>query len=191
MNKKENIFLVGPMGAGKSTIGRKLAQSIKAEFIDSDREIESRTGVKIPLIFELEGETGFRKREKAMIDELSQRHPVVLATGGGAILDEENRRVLHERGNVVYLQTSVEQSLQRTHRDQNRPLLQTENPEQRLKELLETRDPLYQEIADLVVNTNGRTVPSVCNEILKKLGFRKEHSQRRHSRRKNPRNNRQ
>lgn len=191
MNKKENIFLVGPMGAGKSTIGRKLAQTIKAEFIDSDREIENRTGVKIPLIFELEGEEGFRSREKNIIDELSQRHPVVLATGGGAILDEDNRRVLSERGNVIYLQTSVEQSLQRTHRDQNRPLLQTEDPEKKLRELLEIRDPLYRETADVVVNTDGRTVPSVCNEILKKLGLRKKHPYKRDSRKKNPRNNRQ
>lgn len=175
MKHKNNIFLVGPMGAGKSTIGRKLAHSIKAVFYDSDREIVERTGVNIPLIFELEGESGFRKREKAIIEELTQQHPIVLATGGGAILDEENRRVLKERGHVIYLQTSAEQSLKRTRRDQNRPLLQTEDPEQKLRDLLAIRDPFYREAADFTINTDGRTVASVCNDILKHLGLRKDH----------------
>ena len=125
------------MGAGKSTIGRQLAKSLSRTFVDSDKEIEDRTGVDIPLIFELEGEQGFRDREREMIDELSQRNDVVLATGGGAVLDERNRQHLAARGLVIYLQTSVDQQLQRTGRDRNRPLLQTANPRAKLNELME------------------------------------------------------
>ncbi|MDY6978624.1 MAG: shikimate kinase AroK [Pseudomonadota bacterium] len=164
-----NIFLIGLMGAGKTTIGRQLAQALDKEFIDSDHEIEARTGVNIPLIFELEGEQGFREREAAVIDELTARNNVVLATGGGAVLYEENRQHLKERGTVIYLQASVEQLLERTRKDKNRPLLQTADPEARLKALLTEREPLYLELADLVVRTGQTGVRSVVESILQKL----------------------
>lgn len=173
MKNPGNLFLVGPMGAGKSTIGRQLARALRVQFLDSDHVIEQRTGANIPLIFELEGEAGFRAREKAVIDELTQLQDIVLATGGGAVLDPENRARLAARGRVIYLRTSVDQQLARTARDRNRPLLQTENPRARLEELLRVRDPLYREIADLTVNTNGRRVSSVVREILQRLGCRR------------------
>lgn len=166
-NMPGNVFLVGPMGAGKTTIGRQLARLLKRDFHDSDREIEQRTGVGIPLIFELEGEAGFRARERGMIDELTLLPNIVLATGGGAILDPDNRRRLSERGTVVYLETSVDQQLARTGRDRNRPLLQTENPRRRLEELLAVRDPLYREIAAYSLITDGRTARDVVNQILR------------------------
>lgn len=165
-----NIFLIGLMGAGKTTIGRQLAQTLGKEFIDSDHDIESRTGVNIPLIFELEGERGFREREAAVIDELTARDNVVLATGGGAVLYEENRQHLKERGTVIYLQASVEQLLERTRKDRNRPLLQTADPEARLQALLTEREPLYLELADLVVRTGQGSVRGVVESILQKLG---------------------
>jgi shikimate kinase len=164
-----NVFLVGPMGAGKTTIGRQLARLLKRVFLDSDREIEQRTGVNISLVFELEGEVGFRARERAVIDELTQLPDTVLATGGGAILDLENRTHLAERGTVVYLETSVTQQLARTGRDRNRPLLQTEDPKRRLEDLLSIRDPLYREIADIIVSTDGRTAKDVVNQILRQI----------------------
>ncbi len=166
MKMSGSLFLVGPMGAGKSTIGRQLAKSLSCTFIDSDKEVEERTGVDIPLIFELEGEAGFRARERAMIDELTQLPDIVLATGGGAVLDPENRRYLAERGQVIYLQTSVAQQLDRTARDRNRPLLQTENPRGRLEELMRIREPLYREVADHVIDTDGRRVRDVVQDIL-------------------------
>ncbi|MCW9088702.1 MAG: shikimate kinase AroK [Gammaproteobacteria bacterium] len=163
------LFLVGPMGAGKSTIGRQLSNVLKKEFKDSDHEIVARTGASIPLIFEIEGEEGFRKREAAMIDELTQRQNIVLATGGGAVLREENRRHLRERGVVIYLFASLDQLYERTCRDRNRPLLQTENPRGKLEELLAQRDPLYREVADMVVHTDDRSIKSVVKEILIRL----------------------
>ena len=169
MKTPGSLFLVGPMGAGKSTIGRQLARQLGLEFHDSDHEIEGRTGVDIPLIFEIEGETGFRKREKAVIDELTRLPGIVLATGGGAILDPDNRNHLRGRGRVIYLHTSVNQQLKRTARDRNRPLLQTENPRDRLNELMQVREPLYREIADLVINTDGKHVRNVVREILQLL----------------------
>jgi len=169
MTQSNSIFLIGPMGAGKSTIGRALSRECGLEFRDSDKEIEARTGADIPLIFELEGEAGFRTREHAMIDELTQLSGIVLATGGGAVLDQENRANLAARGRVVYLHTSVDQQLKRTARDRHRPLLRTEDPRARLTELLEQREPLYREIADLVIKTDGRSVVAVVKEILKKL----------------------
>ena len=162
--------MIGPMGAGKSTIGRRLALALNKDFVDSDKEIEQRTGANIPLIFELEGEAGFRAREKAMIAELSQRNNIVLATGGGAVMDANNRHCLSEYGFVIYLDTSVDEQLKRTRKDTNRPLLQTANPRQRLEELLQLRDPLYRDIADLIVHTDGQYVKRVVQTILRRLG---------------------
>ncbi len=169
-----NIFFVGPMGAGKTTIGRQLARGLGRDFFDSDKEIESRTGADIPLIFELEGEAGFRQRERSMIDELTQRSNIILATGGGAILDAENRKHLAGRGFVIYLSAPIEQLFQRTSRDTRRPLLQTENPRQKLETLLAERDPLYREVADLVLITDNKPVRNVTTQLLNQiteLGF--------------------
>ena len=165
MSKPQNLFLVGPMGAGKSAVGRQLARLMHMDFIDSDDEIENRTGVDIPFIFEKEGEDGFRKREAKVIDELSARQGVVLATGGGAVLDEQNRSYLGGRGFVIYLHTSVEQQLDRTNRGRNRPLLDGDDKKKVLEGLMEVRDPLYREIADLIVETDGRRVKEVAAEI--------------------------
>ncbi len=169
MKEPGSFFLVGPMGAGKSTIGRQLARALKLRFIDSDREIETRTGVDIPLIFELEGEAGFRAREQAVIDELTGQPEVVLATGGGAVLHPENRKNLTSRGCVIYLHASVQQQMKRTARDRNRPLLLTEEPRKRLTELMAVREPLYLEVADLVVDTDGRKVGEVVGKIMDAL----------------------
>jgi shikimate kinase len=155
------------MGAGKSTIGRLLSQELKLTYIDSDREIEDRAGADIPWIFDVEGEDGFRDREEAVIRELCERNDIVLATGGGAIQREANRTCLQASGYVVYLCTSVEQQLERTARDKNRPLLQTEDPEQVLRELLERRDPLYRDACDLLVRTDKRHPRSVVTEIIR------------------------
>lgn len=151
------IFLIGPMGAGKTTIGRRLAKIRGLGFHDCDHYIQERTGVDIPYIFDKEGEEGFRDREQRAIDELTQKDNIVLATGGGVVMREQNRRMLAERGLVVYLQASVDQQYSRTRRSKNRPLLKTANPRERLEELFLQRDPLYREIADLVVVTDGST----------------------------------
>jgi len=172
MKTPGSLFLTGPMGAGKSTIGRQLSQQLRMVFYDSDREIEDRTGVDIPLIFELEGEQGFRKRERLVIDELTCLPNIILATGGGVVLDPDNRRRLAERGLVIYLHASVNQQLVRTKRDRTRPLLRTENPRQRLEDLMRVRDPLYREIADLVIDTDGKRVMGVVNQIIRKLKLR-------------------
>jgi len=168
-NLPNRIFLVGPMGAGKTTIGRQLARSLRKEFVDSDREIEARTGADIPLIFETEGEAGFRLRETRMIDELTLRDDIVLATGGGAVLNPDNRSYLRERGCVIYLFASIDHLYERTCKDKNRPLLQTADPRQRLHDLLEQRDPLYREVADIVVETGGQTIHYVVQQILDQL----------------------
>lgn len=165
MNKR-NIFLVGLMGAGKTTIGRQLARELRCDFVDSDHEIERRTGADIPWIFDIEGEQGFRERESAVIEELTQRQGIILATGGGAVLDAANRRNLMARGLVVYLRASVNQLLRRTALDRNRPLLQTENPRQRLQQLLAEREPLYREVADIIVDTNNRSVSNSVKLIV-------------------------
>lgn len=183
MEETPNLILIGPMGAGKSTVGRRLAQALGVPFFDSDREIEQRTGANIPLIFELEGESGFRTREHNMIEELTAKEHFVLATGGGAVLDPENRRRMAAQGQVVYLHATVDQQLARTSRDQNRPLLQTDDPRARLESLLAVRDPLYREIADLVVETDRRSVQSVVQEILRRLGLRAGSGGRRRNRR--------
>jgi shikimate kinase len=169
MKKPGSLFLTGPMGAGKSTIGRQLAKQLGMPFYDSDHEIESRTGVDIPLIFELEGEAGFRKREAAIIDELTALPDIVLATGGGAILDPQNREHLKSRGRVVYLHATVNQQLRRTRKDRNRPLLQTENPREKLEELFAIRDPLYRETAGLIIETDGMRVRDVVKKIMQRL----------------------
>ena len=165
----KNIFLIGPMGAGKSTIGRQLSNQLKMPFKDCDHEIVAHTGASIPLIFEIEGEEGFRKRETAMLDELSQMEGMVLATGGGAVLREENRTILSERGIVIYLYASLDQLFERTRRDRNRPLLQTDNPRAKLEAIMAERDPLYHQLADMVVHTDDRSVRSVVKEILVRL----------------------
>lgn len=163
----KNIFLIGPMGAGKTTVGRQLSEVLRMEFIDSDHEIQRRTGVDIPTIFEFEGEEGFRNREQAVIDELTAREGIILATGGGAVLRDVNRQHLSSRGTVVYLQCTPEQQYERTHRDKNRPLLQTEDPLEKLRTLMQVRDPLYRQTADMVVSTEGRNTQAVVREIIK------------------------
>jgi shikimate kinase len=162
---RDSIFLVGPMGSGKSAVGRQLARSLGMPFLDSDREIEQRTGVDIPMIFEREGEAGFRRRERDVIAELTARARIVLATGGGAVLDPDNRRHLSERGWVVYLETSVSQQVERAGRTRHRPLLHGVDPSQRLQELMRVREPLYREIADYTISTNRRRVPQVTERI--------------------------
>ncbi len=164
-----NLILVGPMGAGKSTIGRLLAKELHLPFKDSDKEIEVRTGANIPWIFDKEGEPGFRDRETAMIVELCHENGIVLATGGGAVMRPENRQALRNGGRLVYLHASIEQQLARTSRDRNRPLLRNANPEKILRDLLAVRDPLYREIADLVVETDERPPRMVVLDILERL----------------------
>jgi shikimate kinase len=161
-----NIFLVGPMGAGKTTVGRRLAQVRRLRFVDSDHEIERRCGVDIPYIFEKEGEPGFRRREASTLAELTDDTGMVLATGGGAILDPENRRLLAARGTVIYLHASVDQQLARTQRSDSRPLLrQAADRRAVLESLFTIRDPLYREIADLVVSTDSRSAKCVVKDI--------------------------
>lgn len=157
------------MGAGKSTIGRLLAKELRLPFKDSDKEIEQRTGANIPWIFDKEGEPGFRDREQAVIEELCLADGLVLATGGGAVMRSENRKALHDGGRVVYLHASVEQQVSRTARDRNRPLLRTANPAQVLSDLLSLRDPLYREIADVIIETDERPPRMVVLEILARL----------------------
>lgn len=169
-NSDENVFLIGPMGAGKSTIGRSLASLLHKTFLDSDHEIEARTGAPVTLIFEIEGEPGFRQRESSVIEELTRGRNIVLATGGGAILVEDNRRCLRRRGTVVYLQASLETLIERTRHDRARPLLQTDDRAGMLKTLLEQRDPIYRDVAHIVVETTHRPPATVAKEIVNKLG---------------------
>lgn len=169
MNSKSNIFFVGPMGAGKTTIGRALSAQLHSDFYDTDQEIERRTGADIPWIFDVEGESGFRDRESIVIDELTQLHGVVLATGGGAVLREENRQHLSNRGLVVYLKASVEDLLLRTSRDKRRPLLQNTDRRKVLSEILGVRGPLYEGIADLIITTGRESVKDVVTEVMSHL----------------------
>ena len=169
MPQARNVVLVGPMGSGKSTIGRLLAGRFGFVFRDSDTLVEERTGASISWIFDVEGEPGFRERETAIIDEMSREAGVVLATGGGAVMREENRRLLAGMGAVVYLETSVREQLHRTRRDRKRPLLQTPDREKVLADLLAVRHPLYLEIADIVVHTDRRSASSVASEIVERL----------------------
>ncbi len=165
MSKKGNIFLIGPMGAGKTTVGRRLADARGMDFVDSDFEVEARTGVNIAFIFEKEGEEGFRRREHLAIADLSQRSNLVLATGGGAVLNPASRSLLSARGFVVYLHATVDHQLARTERTDNRPLLQAGDRRDTLQRLFLIRDPLYREIADLVVHTDGRNARTLAREI--------------------------
>jgi len=165
----QNIFLVGPMGVGKTTIGRQLAQLLHYPFIDSDREIEQRTGASIPWIFDMEGEEGFRRREQAVIDELTSQNGIVLATGGGAVIQEANRHCLKSRGIVVYLKAQVDELLARTRNDKNRPLLQTDNPRERLQSLIEQREPWYLEVADIVFDTQKQNTRNAAKELLRQV----------------------
>ncbi|NIA53487.1 3-dehydroquinate synthase [Massilia sp. TW-1] len=167
--KNNNIFLVGLMGAGKTTIGRLLARRLDMTFIDSDHEIEARTGATIPWIFEIEGEASFRRREADVIRELTASRGIVLATGGGAVLDPASRALLAERGTVIYLRASVSSILQRTAHDKNRPLLQTADPRRKLEDLTAQREPLYREIADIVIDTGRPNVQSMVQTILDQL----------------------
>jgi shikimate kinase len=160
-----NIFFVGLMGAGKTTIGRQLAKQLNKTFYDSDHEIERRTGVNIPLIFELEGEEGFRKREAVVIESLSHMRNIILATGGGAVLMQKNRKNLQQNGTVIYLRANVQELWQRTHNDKNRPLLQSGNSREKLERLFVERDPLYNDIASIVLDTGGQPVSSIVHHI--------------------------
>ncbi len=164
-----NIFLVGPMGAGKSAVGKQLARMLRREFHDSDAEIEARTGVDISFIFEKEGEAGFRRREREVIEALTALDGIVLATGGGVVLDPANRAALASRGLVVYLEASVDQQLERTRQSSHRPLLDTLDPAARLAKLLQERAPLYRDLAAMTVPTDGRLVREVAQEIKRTL----------------------
>ncbi len=164
-----NIILIGPMGSGKSTIGQIIAARLDREFIDSDHFIEDKTGVDIPRIFDIEGEEGFRLRETKALQELTARKNIVLATGGGSVIREENRKLLKASGYIIFLDTTVEQQLERLKYDKKRPLLQTENPRERLEALLEQRKPLYIELADLRIPTDGKLTRKVAAEIIPKL----------------------
>lgn len=169
------------MGAGKTTIGRALARELEMRFLDSDHEIEARTGADIPWIFDIEGEEGFRRRERELIEELTALEGIVLATGGGAVLDPRNRDNLTQRGTVVYLCASVDRLLQRTAKDKSRPLLQTEDPRARLQTLNDVRDPLYREVADIVIETDRLGVRRAVELILERLGTRRGAHGVRHS----------
>ena len=169
MLNAENIFLVGPMGSGKSAVGRQLARRLGLEFVDSDAEIEARTGVDVACIFDREGEAGFRARERDVIDQLTRRSRSLVATGGGAVLDADTRERLRSRGCVVYLRTSVDQQLARTRRGTHRPLLENPDPRGTLQRLMLQRAHLYEETADLAVDTDGRKVRTVVDEIVRRL----------------------
>lgn len=164
-----NIILIGPMGAGKTTIGRQIARVLRYEFFDSDRVIEERTGASIPLIFELEGEEGFRKREQDVISDLCKKTHIVLATGGGAILKKENQQVLQSSGQIVYLCAGIDDLMERTAKDKNRPLLQTDNPRAKLQAILTEREPIYRELADIILETHHMSVPAAVKELARRL----------------------
>ncbi len=165
MDARGGIFLIGPMGVGKSTIGRRLAADLGRTFCDCDQEIERRTGANITLIFAVEGEDGFRRRESAMLEELTARPGIVLATGGGAILAEGNRRLLKARGAVVYLEADCATLWERVRKDRGRPLLKTDDPRARLETLYHEREPLYRALADLIVGTHRRSPQAAARLI--------------------------
>ncbi|QSP96091.1 shikimate kinase AroK [Marinobacter salinisoli] len=169
MSLPKRVVLVGPMGAGKSTIGRLLARELGYQFMDSDRIIEERCGANIPWIFDVEGEEGFRQRETAMLKELSGQENAVVATGGGAVMRPENRAILKQGAVVIYLKTSIEQQVERTRRDRNRPLLQNEDPEAVLRNLFAIRDPLYTGLADIVMYTDRKSPRLVVRQLVNRL----------------------
>ncbi|MGB1885189.1 MAG: shikimate kinase AroK [Gammaproteobacteria bacterium] len=169
MSEVQRVFLVGPMGTGKTTIGNQLAKALNFEFIDADEALEKRTGASITLIFDVEGEQGFREREEKILDDLTQRKQVVLATGGGAVLREANRAALSERGFVVYLRSPVETLIERTRFDTSRPLLKTEDPAATLREIMENREPLYEAVADLIVDTETLNIKQIVKRIADEL----------------------
>ncbi|MBL4822988.1 MAG: shikimate kinase AroK [Colwellia sp.] len=172
MAEKRNIFLIGPMGAGKSTIGRELAERLHLEFFDSDQEIERRTGADIAWVFDLEGEEGFRKREEGVIEDLSEKQGIVLATGGGSVISDRVRNRLSARGIVVYLETTIDKQVARTQRDRRRPLLQTsEKPRTVLENLAVIRNPFYEEIADVIIKTDDQSAKVVAHKIIERLDF--------------------
>ncbi len=171
MAEKRNIFLVGPMGAGKSTIGRHLADELHLEFFDSDQEIEKRTGADIAWIFDIEGEDGFRLREENIINDLTDKQGIVLATGGGSVVSKNVRNRLSARGIVVYLQTTIDKQVARTQRDKRRPLLQNDDPESVLRDLAGSRNPLYEDVADYIVDTDDQSARAVANQIIEKIGL--------------------
>ena len=169
MSECQSIFLVGPMGAGKSTIGKILSELTSLPLIDSDTEIEKRTGADISWVFDVEGEAGFRKREEAVIDDLTQRQGIILATGGGAVITPANRQHLSARGIVVYLYTPVETQYKRTLKDRRRPLLQNPDPLKTLSELMQKREPFYREIADFIIDTSLHNAKTVAQNIVKMI----------------------
>ncbi|MBL0122040.1 MAG: shikimate kinase [Betaproteobacteria bacterium] len=171
-SEKHNLYLVGMPGSGKSTIGKALARKLKLPFVDADHEMLQHTGVSIATIFELEGEAGFRAREAQLMGELCRREGILLATGGGAVLREENRRALRQTGVVVYLHASLDHLWQRTRHDSRRPLLQADNPREILKALLETRDPLYRQTANVVVETGRQSASKLVHDIAEELARR-------------------
>jgi shikimate kinase / 3-dehydroquinate synthase len=168
MNSK-NIFLVGLMGSGKTTVGRALAKRLGMSFVDTDHEIEARTGASIPLIFEIEGEESFRRREAEAVRDLTAQEGIVLATGGRAILDPKSREYLKTRGTVVYLRATVNSILYRTSADKNRPLLQTADPRKKIEELSREREPLYREVAHIIIDTGRPNVHSMVQVILERI----------------------
>lgn len=171
MAEKRNIFLIGPMGAGKSTIGRHLADELHLEFFDSDQEIEKRTGADIAWVFDIEGEEGFRDREESVVHDLTEKQGIVLATGGGSVVRNGVRNRLSARGIVVYLETTIDKQVARTQRDKRRPLLRNDDPESVLKGLAGERNPLYEEIADYTVQTDDQSARAVANAIINKIGL--------------------
>jgi len=167
-----NIFLVGMMGAGKTTVGRALAARLKREFVDTDRVLVERTGVAVATVFEIEGEEGFRRRETAVLREVCEQDERIVATGGGIVLAEENRRVMRESGTVVYLRARLESLWERTRHDSSRPLLATPDPRARLAELLEQREPLYREAAHVIVDSGPQSASTLVNRVLTALRAR-------------------
>ena len=166
---QRNIILIGPMGSGKSTIGNIIARRLHREFQDSDQFIEKRTGVDIARIFDIEGEQGFRDRESSALQELLAENNRVIATGGGSVLRQENQQLLKQKGYIIFLDTSVKQQLQRLRRDKKRPLLQTDNPRERLEALFEARHPIYLDLADLAVKTDKRVARRLAADIINQL----------------------
>jgi shikimate kinase len=172
MSLPKRVVFVGPMGAGKSTIGRMLAKEVGYRFLDSDRIIEERCGANIPWIFDVEGEEGFRQRETAILEELSHEFQTVLATGGGAVMRPENHAALKQDALVVYLKTSLEQQVERTRKDRNRPLLQTDNPEEVLRNLFAIRDPMYTQLADIIMHTDRKSPRLVVRQLVNRINPR-------------------